>query len=177
MPRFSGRSKRTRTFFPGKPAEREGASVYQDLSAGDGCGQPWDRTFRGASLQPDLSPRLITNLLFIPWVGFLIVPLTLSASLLSFLFTPLATALISVDEFITLVLLKTVSFFASFPFASLTVSTPTVFEILVFSALLLTAVHLRKGKRMRYLFIGLAVLLTLDVVYWNVKGSLEKRLR
>jgi competence protein ComEC len=56
------------------------------------------------------------------------------------------------------------------------VSTPTVFEILLFSALLLTAVHFRKGRRVRYLFVGLALLLTFDVVYWNVKGSLQKTL-
>ena len=119
---------------------------------------------------------LITNLFFIPWVGFLIVPLTLSASLVSFLFYPLGIALIYVDEVITLVLLKMVALFASVPFASLFVSTPTVFEIVLFSSLLFTAVHLRKGRGVRVLFFGLAVILTLDIVYWNVRGSFQKTL-
>ncbi len=97
---------------------------------------------------------LITNLLIIPWVGFLIVPLALAASIFSFFFYPLATFLIHINEFITLILLKVLSFFASIPFASFYVSTPTPFEIVLFYSILLSLVNLRKTRRVRYLFIG-----------------------
>jgi competence protein ComEC len=119
---------------------------------------------------------LVTNLLFVPWVGFLIVPLTIVASLLSFFFHPLAVALIHVNEFLTMALLESVAFFASFSFASLFVSTPTVFEVVLFCSLLFLIGHLRKGRAIRYLFSGLIIVLIFDVAYWNLKGLFEKDL-
>jgi competence protein ComEC len=118
-----------------------------------------------------------TNLLFIPWIGFLIVPLSLMASLFSFFFYPLATLLIHINDFITLALLKVVAFFASIPHASFFVSTPTLFEIILFYLLLFFTVHLRKGKRIRYLFMGLCVVFILDLAFWNLKDLFQKDLR
>ena len=119
----------------------------------------------------------ITNLLFIPWVGFFIVPLSLIASLFSFFFYPLATLLIHINDIITLALLKGVAFFVSIPYASFYVSTPTFFEIILFYLLLSLAVHLRKGKRIRYIFVGLCVVLILDLAFWNLKDLFQKDLR
>lgn len=119
---------------------------------------------------------LITNLLIIPWVGFLIVPLALMASLLSFASYPLATFLIQANQFITLILLKVLSFFATFSFASFYVSTPTALEIILFYLTLLTAVNLRKTRKARYLFVGLCIVLIFDLGYWNLKDSFKKDL-
>jgi competence protein ComEC len=119
---------------------------------------------------------LITNLLIIPWVGFLIVPLALAASIVSFFFYPLATLLIHINEFFTLILLKVLSFFASIPFASFYVSTPTPFEIVLFYFILLSLVNLRRKRWVRYLFIGLCLVLILDLAYWNLKDRFNKGL-
>jgi competence protein ComEC len=119
---------------------------------------------------------LITNLLIIPWVGFLIVPLALTASLLSFASYPLATFLIQANQFITLILLKVLSFFATFSIASFYVSTPTALEIILFYLILLTAVYLRKTRKARYLFVGVCIVLTFDLGYWNLKDYLKKDL-
>ncbi len=118
-----------------------------------------------------------TNLLFIPWVGFFIVPLSLIASLFSFFFTPLATLLIHISDFITLTLFKVVAFFASIPYASFFVSTPTLFEITLFYLLLFSVIHLRKEKRIRYIFVGLCVVLILDLAFWSLKDLFQKDLR
>ena len=118
-----------------------------------------------------------TNLFIIPWVGFLIVPLSLTASIFSFFFTPLATFLININGFITLILLRVLAFFASLPFASFFVSTPTVFEIVLFYILLFLVVHLKKRKMARYLFLGLCVVLVFDLAFWNLKDLLQKDLR
>jgi competence protein ComEC len=118
-----------------------------------------------------------TNLFIIPWVGFLIVPLSLTASIFSFFFTPLASFLININGFITLILLRVLAFFASLPFASLFVSTPTVFEIVLFYILLFLVVHLKKRKPARYLFWGLCVVFVLDLTYWNLKDLFQKDLR
>jgi competence protein ComEC len=118
-----------------------------------------------------------TNLLFIPWVGFFIVPLSLLASLFSFFFYPLATLLIRINDFITLVLLKVVAFFASIPYASFFVSTPTLFEITLFYLLLFSVIHLRKEKRIRYIFVGLCIVFILNLAFWNLKDSFQKDLK
>ena len=119
----------------------------------------------------------ITNLFIIPWVGFLIVPLSLAASIFSFFFIPFATLLINVNDFITLILVRVLGFLASLPFASFFVSTPTVFEILLYYTLLLLVVHLQKGRKIRYLFAGLCIVLACDLTYWSLKDSFQKDLR
>jgi competence protein ComEC len=110
-------------------------------------------------------------------VGFLIVPLSLIASFFSFFFFPLATLLIHMNDFITLILLKVVAFSASIPYASLFVSTPTVFEIILFYLLLFLVVHLQKGKKIRYLFVGLCLVFALDLAFWNFKDLFQKDLQ
>jgi competence protein ComEC len=119
----------------------------------------------------------ITNLFIIPWVGFLIVPLSLTASIFSFFFLPFATLLINMNAFITLILLRVLAFSASLPFASFFVSTPTVFEIVLFYSLLFLAAHFRKGEKIRYLFAGLCIALVCDLAYWNLKDSFQKDLK
>jgi competence protein ComEC len=119
----------------------------------------------------------LTNLFIIPWVGFLIVPLSLIASLFSFFFYPFATLLIHINDWIVLLLLKVVAFFASIPYASLFLSTPTVFEIILFYLLLFSAVHLRKGKWIRYIFVGLCLVFALDLAFWNFKDLFQKDLQ
>ncbi len=118
----------------------------------------------------------ITNLFIIPWVGFLIVPLSLTASIFSFFFIPFATFLININSFITLMLLRVLAFLASIPFASFFVSTPTVFEIILFYSLLFLVAHFRKEKKIRYLFGGLCIALVCDLAYWNLKDSFQKNL-
>jgi competence protein ComEC len=118
-----------------------------------------------------------TNLFIVPWVGFLIVPLSLAASIFSFFFTPLATFLINVNGFITSILLRVLAFFASLPFASFFVSTPSIFEIVLFYLLLFLSVHIKKRKMARYLFSGVCIVLALDLTFWNLKDLFQKDLR
>jgi competence protein ComEC len=118
-----------------------------------------------------------TNLFIIPWVGFFIVPLSLIASLFSFFFHPFATLLIHITGWVTLILLRVVAFFASIPYASLFISTPTLFEIILFYLLLFLVVHLRKGKKIRYIFVGLCLVFAFDLAFWNLKDLFQKDLR
>jgi competence protein ComEC len=120
---------------------------------------------------------LITNFFIIPWVGFLIVPLSLTASIFSFFLLPFATLLIDINGFITLILLRVLAFLASLPFASFFVSTPTVLEIVLFYSLLFLAAHFRKGKKIRYLFAGLCIAFVCDMAYWNLIDSFQKDLK
>ena len=118
----------------------------------------------------------VTNLFVIPWVGFLIVPLSLVASIFSFFFSPFATLLLNMNSFITLILLRVLAFLASIPFASFFVSTPTAFEITLFYLLLFSALHLKKRRGMQYLLMGLCAILILDLTFHHVKGLFQKNL-
>ncbi len=118
-----------------------------------------------------------TNLFIVPWVGFLIVPLSLSASIFSFFLTPLATFLIHINSFITLMLLKVLASVASLPYASLFVSTPTPFEIILFYLLLFLSVHVQKRRLARYLMLGVCAVCALDLAFWNLKDSFQKDFR
>jgi len=118
----------------------------------------------------------LANLFIVPWVGFLIVPITLIASIFSFFFYPFAGLLITVDQFLATILFKVVAFFASIPFASIYLPTPTALEMILYYLLLFLWVHLRKGKKIKYLFVGICILLAADLAYWNLKDRLRKDL-
>lgn len=120
---------------------------------------------------------IVTNLFAIPWVGFLIVPLSLIASLFSFFLEPVASLLISVNQFLATLFLKVLSFFTSIPFASIHVQTPTALEIILYYLLLFLCVHLRKGKVIRYLFLGICLFLAGDLAYGNLKEGFQKNLQ
>jgi competence protein ComEC len=119
---------------------------------------------------------LVSNLLFIPWVGFVIVPLAIAASLLSFFVAPVAALLIHLVGAVTAILLRAVAWFASLPLASLFVSTPTVLEITVFYLLLFSLVYVQKHRKARMLFAVLCFILVLDAAYWNVRDLFQKKL-
>jgi competence protein ComEC len=124
-----------------------------------------------------ISPMgLVSNLLFIPWVGFVIVPLAITASLLSFFVTPVAALLIHLAGAVTAILLQTVAFFASLPLASLFVSTPTVFEIILFYLILFCLAYVQKQRKVRTFLAGLCFILVLNVTYWNVRDLFQKKL-
>ncbi len=117
---------------------------------------------------------LVTNLFIIPWVGFVIVPLSLLASILSFFLSPVAIFLIHINHGITLILLRVLSFFASVPFASFFVSTPTPLEMVLFYFLLFLTVHLKKQRGTRYLFVGCCAILVFNLAFWSLKDRFQK---
>lgn len=119
----------------------------------------------------------LANLFIVPWVGFLIVPITLIASIFSFFFYPFAGLLIKVDQFLAAILFKVVAFFASIPFASIYLPTPTALEMILFYLLLFLGVHLREGKKNKYLFAGICILLAANIAYWSFKDDFRKDLR
>ncbi|MDI7259439.1 MAG: DNA internalization-related competence protein ComEC/Rec2, partial [Thermodesulfobacteriota bacterium] len=118
----------------------------------------------------------LTNLFAIPWVGFLIVPLSLIASLFSFFIYPFATLLITVNGFLAVILLKVVTLFASVPCASIYLSTPTALEVILFYLLIFSLAHFRKGTKVKYLFLGICILFAFDLAYWNLKDLFRKDL-
>lgn len=117
------------------------------------------------------------NLVSIPWVGFLIMPISLIASLFSFFFSPLANLLITVNQFFVILLLKAISLCASIPFVSVYLPTPTPLEMILFYFLLFLGVHLRKDKKIKYLFAAICIIFIGDLAYWHYQGTFRKELQ
>ncbi len=120
---------------------------------------------------------LLTNLIAIPWVGFLIMPISLFASFLSFWIYPLAQLLIIINQYLTVPLLSLIALLASLPYASVHLTTPTLFEMILFYLLLFLSAHLSKGKKVRYAMVGISLLLVLQVAYGNLKETFQQDLR
>jgi competence protein ComEC len=118
----------------------------------------------------------ITNLFIVPYVGFLIVPTALLASLFSFFLVPVASVLVGVAGWLTGILLQAVNLFASVPLASLFISTPTTLEIALFYLLLFLVVHLPGRKKLQVLFLALSTVFILDLAYWHLKDWFRKDL-
>lgn len=119
---------------------------------------------------------IITNLFAIPWVGFFIVPVSLISSLLSFFLYPLATFLINLNSTITLIFLKVITLFSSIPYASVFISTPSAFEIIIFYLIFFSIVYIKRNPKIRYICLSLIFIFIIDLTYWEVKGLFKKDL-
>ncbi len=110
---------------------------------------------------------LIANLIIVPLVGFIVVPL----SLLGVLFTPFfsygAGCLFQVSAFLCNIVIMVANFFSHLPWTNFLVSTPTPSEV-AFFYLFLSALFLWKfsGLPKKLLFLSL-FLFTINTFYWQ----------
>ncbi|MEK7773618.1 MAG: DNA internalization-related competence protein ComEC/Rec2 [Deltaproteobacteria bacterium] len=119
---------------------------------------------------------LAANVIAVPLTG-MIVPLLLSYAAVQPLWgAPASIILKAADQAfeLTVVIVK---FFAGAPYSSVWVSTPTLFEITLFYALVLCAANIRRGRVFRYAAVLLAVVSAADIAYWGYYGGGDGRLK
>ncbi|MDO9528389.1 MAG: ComEC/Rec2 family competence protein [Syntrophales bacterium] len=85
---------------------------------------------------------LFSNILIIPIIGFVILPLGMATIVTSPISTLLATLLIKISSFFVGVSISIVNFLATLPFSSFFITTPTLIEITAYYLLLITTVKL-----------------------------------
>ncbi|MFZ5993550.1 MAG: DNA internalization-related competence protein ComEC/Rec2 [Thermodesulfobacteriota bacterium] len=92
---------------------------------------------------------LLSNVIVVPLVGMLVLPLGLVSVALSPLSLKLADVFLQAGSLILTAMVKIIDFFAAWPFSSLWVTPPCLFEILLFyaGALLITMASRRKAFR------------------------------
>jgi competence protein ComEC len=92
---------------------------------------------------------LLSNVIVVPLVGMPILPLGLVSVALSPLSLKLADIFLQAGSLILTAMVKVIDFFAAWPFSSLWVAPPSLFEILLFYAggLLITMASRRKARR------------------------------
>ncbi|MDX9820630.1 MAG: DNA internalization-related competence protein ComEC/Rec2 [Syntrophales bacterium] len=125
---------------------------------------------------------LIANVAVVPILGFAAIPLSMGIAVLVPISEPLTSLLISVVAFLVHISMSMVRYFASLPWSSFTVGTPTPIEIAGYYAFFVVIVRwLERGKALpdegrpssttagyRWAFLALTVFFAADLLYWNV---------
>ncbi|MBI5826322.1 MAG: DNA internalization-related competence protein ComEC/Rec2 [Deltaproteobacteria bacterium] len=119
---------------------------------------------------------LAANVIAVPLTGMIAPLLMLHAALNPLWYAPALIILKAADWAFELTVII-VKFFAVLPYSSVWVSTPTLFEIAVFYALVLCAVNLRRGRVYRYAAVFLVAVSLADIAYWGRLSQRDKRLK
>lgn len=120
---------------------------------------------------------ILTNAIIIPLIGFLVVPLGFLASLLLFLYQPLATSILHIMH--PLIMLSTfiVELFNKLPFADYRTATPTLLEIAIFYLGVLLLVNIKKSKKVRYGLALVAIAFICNQSFWYYQNNISPLLR
>ncbi len=119
---------------------------------------------------------LAANLVAVPIAGFVVPLLLISCSILPFWETG-ARFFLSITDIGFEVMVKVIKFFASLPYASVWVTTPTLLEIFLFYALIICAANVKKRRLYAYLAPLLLMAIILDWGYWNYRSLWSHELK
>jgi competence protein ComEC len=108
----------------------------------------------------------LTNLIIIPLIGFLVVPLGLITSLLVFLFQPLAIYTTQMLEALIFISLSVVNCFTTFPYADYRTTTPTLFEMGLFYLAVFFLLNLKQSSKARYGLVVVAIAFMVNQSFW-----------
>jgi competence protein ComEC len=119
----------------------------------------------------------VSNPLIVPLVGFVVVPLGLVISFISLAWPELVTPLVSITEWLLWFSGRLVEWFASLPFAHISVPAPDMWEIGAVYLLLGSLLWLKKSRRAMIAVALSASMLLADVVYWSRERWARRELR
>ncbi len=85
---------------------------------------------------------LLSNIMIIPIIGFVVLPLGLLTIVIAPVISPLAIIFIKIASFFAGISVSIINFLASFSFSSIFVTTPTLIEIMAYYLTLMTSVKL-----------------------------------
>lgn len=120
---------------------------------------------------------ILTNCFMVPLIGFLVVPLGLSAILVLPVSATAAMWVMKGGGIILECGLGLAIFFSKWPFAAFRTVTPTLMEIAVYYVLAWTLFNLGRTNRAKVILIVLAVIVMADVSYWVCQRYGRRELR
>ena len=127
------------------------------------------------NLVPTLS--LPANLVLVPLVSFLILPLGISACFLHWVIPPAALPLLECTAWLTQLAIEIARGISEIPFAWVRVTTPTPVEIGLIYLAVLALANLKRVRWTRYALAALIGLFLIDQGCWAVKPYLQRDLR
>jgi competence protein ComEC len=119
----------------------------------------------------------VSNPIVVPLVGFVVVPLGLVISFISLGWPELVTPLVSITEWLLWFSRGLVEWFASLPFAHISVPAPDLWEIGALYLLIASLLWLKKSHRAVTAVALSASMLLADVAYWSRERWARRELR
>jgi len=119
----------------------------------------------------------IPNIVIVPLVGFIIVPLCLLVAIMIFISPSLAYIFLSLDSIISGFIINIVKLFTYLPGVSFWVTTPTLLEMVLFYLLGVFLFNINRLKRAGYITLTLLVLIAGDYSYWYYTKNFNRNLR
>ena len=115
----------------------------------------------------------ISNIVIVPMVGFLIIPLSLLVALTIFVSPSLASLFLGLDSIIAGSLVDLVGLFAHLPSVSFWVTTPTILEIILFYLFIAALFNIKRLKRVGWITLVLLLFIGADYFYWHYANNLD----
>jgi len=120
---------------------------------------------------------ILANVIIIPLIGFLVVPLGLLASLLLFLYQPLAILIVHMMQPLIMLATSIVELFNQLPYADYRSATPALPEIALFYLAVIILVNIKKSKKARYGFALITIVFIFNQGFWYYKNNVSPLLR
>ena len=120
---------------------------------------------------------ILTNVIIIPLIGFLVVPLGLLASLSLFLFQPLAIFIVHIMQPLITLSISIVELFNHLPYADYRTTTPTLLEIALFYLGIVFLINIKKSKKVRYGIALVVIVFIFNQGFWYYQNKLSPLLR
>lgn len=109
---------------------------------------------------------VLANIIAVPLMCFIAVPLGLVSSFVLFFYPPFAGLILKLSDIILKISLWIVDAFAMLPYASVYTTTPTILEIVLFYLLIICVVEFRRARFFKYSIVVVILALALDYSYW-----------
>jgi competence protein ComEC len=119
----------------------------------------------------------IPNIVVVPIIDFLTIPLCLFIALTIFISPSLASILLGLDSVIVSFVVDLVELFTYLPGVSFWVITPTLLEMVLFYLLVVFLFNINRLKRAGYITLVLFVLIAGDYSYWYYTKNFNRNLR
>jgi len=120
---------------------------------------------------------ILANLIIIPLMGFMAVPIALISSVISFFNTPLAEICLKLSDIFIKVSVWIVEFFAKLPYSSLFTTTPTILESVLFYLLLICVVEYKRDRIFRYALPLVMLTLGSNYLFWHYRLNYNPNLK
>lgn len=120
---------------------------------------------------------IFTNIICIPLVGFLILPLALAGSTLALFWQALAFIPFKISEIFVLLLVKVVTIMASIPYGSRFIVTPRPWEIVLFYSVIPMWIWGKRFRKMRWVFMIPIMLISVSILIEGLSPIWSQRLR
>ena len=120
---------------------------------------------------------ILSNLIIIPFMGFMAVPIALISSMISFFNTPLAEVCLKLSDIFIKVSVWIVEFFAKLPYSSLFTTTPTILESVLFYLLIICVVEYKRDRIFRYVLPLVMLTLGGNYLFYHYRTHYNENLK